>query len=389
MAEYNLNEFGVPDKTGRKPRDGMVKGGEILHEFDEEYSPIKEYSELLKKKRISGSYDDFLKEYAWLEVHLERIANFMDREHGMDQINMSAYFVVLKGDDHKCVQIEFPYENTVLNYRYNGNDFTQYFTSTISGDTASYRQNDLAEKYFNQLMESIPTHQLRHMNWIVPKFISNYALDADPHLTVEMAFDIREIEKDNSGIYADLFFRERKRFPFFPFQPVFAGKKNETAVIILPKEQLFNVEEFRKEIANRTNIDLNKIRLDRQYDFKIPIDDLKYSVGLRTVRDIQANYKNPTEISDSLAKDFVRVSQQGIRCAQKCVASDYTKGKDSEGVKEGLFKRILDSYQNPKFADIPSAIFGPPEDLTYFGDRLRSEMNRKFKEYKKRHVNEV
>ena len=389
MTEHTLDEFGIPDKTGRKPRDGIKKCGEILHEFGEDYSPVKEYSELLKKNKISGSYDDFLKEYAWLEAHLEGIADFMYREHGMDQINMSAYFVVLKGDDHKCVQIEFPYENTVLNYHYNGNDFTQYFTSTISRDTASYRQEDLAENYFKQLMESIPTHQLRHMNWIVPKFISNYALDADPHLTVEMAFDIRGLGKNNSGIYADLFFRERKRFPFFPFQPVFAGKKNETAVIILPKEELFNVEEFRKEIANRTNIDLNKIRLDRQYDFKIAIEDLKYSVGLRTVRDIRDKYKNPTEISDSLAGDFVRVAQQGIRCAQKCVASDYTKGKDPEGVKEGLLKRILNSYQNPSFIDISSAIFGPPEDLTYFGDRLRSEMGRKFKAYKKRHVNEV
>ena len=175
MAEYNLNDFGVPDKTGRKPRDGIEKGGEILHEFGEDYSPIKEYSGLLKKKKISGSYDDYLKDYIWLENHLEKIVNFMHREHAKDYIDMSAYFIVLKdvdhkGDGHDCVQIKFPYENTVFNYHCNGINFAQFFTSTISGNMP-YKLEDLVDSYFKKLVEAIPTHQLKPMaslwGWIL------------------------------------------------------------------------------------------------------------------------------------------------------------------------------------------------------------------------------
>jgi len=383
MAEYTLNDFGVLDKTCRKPRDGIEKGGDILHEFGEDYGPIKEYSELLKNNKISGSYEDFQKDYAWLESHIKTIANYMHREHGIDQINMSAYFVVLKGDDHDCVQINFPYENTVLNYHCNGPDFAQFFTSTISGDI-SHKKGDLVETYFKKLVEAIPDHQLKHINWIIPKFISNYALDADPHLTIEMEFDYDAIKKENCGIYAHFFVQKRKKFPFFPFQPVFAGENEETAVIILPKEDLFNVEEFRKEIAEKTGINKNKIKLDKRYDLKVAIEDLKYSVGLRTLHDIRIEHRNLTEISDSLlAKDFLYRSQQGLRCAQKCATSDYTKGKDFEGMEEGLLKRIIDSYQNPSFVNIPSAIFGPPDDLDYFGDQLRKKGNNIFMEYKK------
>lgn len=225
------------------------------------------------------------------------------------------------------------------------------------------------------------------MNWIVPKFISNYALDADPHLTIEMEFDFDAIQKRNSGVYAGLFIQNRKKFPFFPFQPVFGGTKEETAVIILPKEGLFNDEEFRNGIADRININPSKIKLDKRSDFRIAIGDLKHSVGLRTVRDIRIKHKNLPEISDRLlASEFIQMSTQGIRCAQKCAASDYIKGKDPEGIEEGLVKRIIDSYQNPSFADIPSAIFGPPEDLKYFGTRLMRKGNRIFREHKKKEL---
>ena len=246
MAEYTLDEFGIPEKTGRTPRRGIQKGGQILHKFDEEYGPVKEYSEFLKKKMISGSFETFLNDYAWLENHLGKIANFIHKEYGIDRLNASAYFVVLSGADHDCVQINFPYENTVLNYHYNGPNFAQYFTSTISGDITSYRQNDLAEHYFGELVKSIPDRQLVRTNWIEPKFISNYALDADPHLTLEMELDFEGIQQDNSGIYSDLFIQKREKFPFFPFQPIFAGKKEETAVIILPMEELFNSLSLRK-----------------------------------------------------------------------------------------------------------------------------------------------
>jgi len=384
MSEYFLNEFGIPEKTDRKPRLGIKKGGQILHKFDEEYGPVREYSEFLGKKMISGSFETFLKDYAWLKDHLGKIADFTYKEYGIDRVNMSAYFVILSGADHDCVQINFPYENTVLNYHYNGPNFAQYFTSTISEDFASYRQKDLVNHYFIELMNSIPDHQLIRTNWIEPKFISNYAFDGDPHLTLEMELDFEGIQQDNSGIYSDLFIRERERFPFFPFQPIFAGKKEETAVIILPMEELFNIGEFKKEIANRLNIDPGKIKIDRRYDFKIAIEDIMYSVGLPTVHNIRIKYRNPTEISASIANDFLLMSQQGIRCAHESTASDYIKGKDTEGIEEGLVKRILDSYQNPSFVTPSSAIFGPPENLTYFSDQLRLEMNSRFRKFKEK-----
>ncbi len=388
MAESTLDEFGILGKTGKRPRKGIKEGKTILNKFTGDYGPVPEYEASLENDRSSKAYDTFQKDYAWLEVHIGRIADFMYIEHGISHIYMSAYFVVLSDSDHDCVQIKFPYENTVLNYHYSGPNFAQCLTSTIREDITSYKQKDLADQFLRELMESIPDHQLRHMNWIEPKFISNYALDADPHFTIEMEIDLEGMRKDNSGIYADLFIQERKKFPFFPFQPVFAGKKEETAVIILPKEELFDIEKFRNGIARRTNIDPSKIKIDRRYDFKIATEDLKYSVGLRTAHNIRIKYRNPTHISDRIVNDFVRASQQGLRCAQKCTTSDYIKGKDKEGMEKGLIKRILDSYQNPSFANIGYAIFGPPEELTYFDDALRLKMNQKFRKYKKRRLDQ-
>ena len=247
MTEYTLDEFGIPEKVGNDPKDGIKKGDEILHKFDGEYGPVPEYKERLKKERSAIAYNNFQKDFDWLEAHIGKISDFMYQEHGMDKINMCAYFVVLKDADHDCVQINLPCENTVLNYHYNGPNFAQYLTSTISSDIAHdiNRHKDLVKKYFIELMEAIPKHQLRYMNWLEPKFISDRAFDADSHFTVEMEFDLEGIQEDGSGIYADLFIQKKEKFPFFPFNPVFAGKKEETAVIILPKEDLFDVVEFR------------------------------------------------------------------------------------------------------------------------------------------------
>ena len=193
MAEHDLKDkFGIPEKVGNDPRDGIKEGEKILHKFDGEYGPVPEYKERLKKEGSSTAYNNFKKDYDWLEAHIGKIADFMYKEHGIDKINMCAYFVVLKDVDHDCVQIHFPYENTVLNYHYNGPNFAQYLTSTISSDIAqdTHRQRDLVKKYFIELMEAIPEHQLRYMNWLEPKFISDRAFDADSHFTVEMEFDL-------------------------------------------------------------------------------------------------------------------------------------------------------------------------------------------------------
>ena len=63
-----------------------------------------------------------------------------------------------------------------------------------------------------------------------------------------------------------------------------------------------------------------------------------------------------------------------------------SKGKDLEGMEKGLLERILNSYENPSFVNIPTAIFGPPKELTYFDERLRMELHRRFGEYKKRRL---
>lgn len=389
MGEHTISdEFGILPKTGKKPKDGIKAGKKILHGFDYEYGPVPEYADRLKNEGSSTAYNNFKKDYDWLEAHIGKIADFVYREHGIDHINMCAYFIILKDTDHDCVQIHFPYENTALNYHYNGPNFAQYLTSTISSDISPniHMQKDLVSKYFNELWEAIPDHQLKNITWIVPKFISDYALDVDPHLTVEMEFDLQEIQRDRSGIYSDLFIQERKKLPFVPFQPIFGGEKGETAVIILPKEDLFDVNEFRNGIAKRINIDPSKIKIDRRYDFKIATEDLKYSVGLRTARNIRVKYKNPTEISDGIVTDFVRISQQGLEGAQKCATSDYTKGKNLDSMKKGLVERILKSYENPLFVNVHTSIFGPPEELFYFDDRLRQEMYSKFREYKKKRL---
>ncbi|RZB28659.1 MAG: hypothetical protein AEth_01919 [Candidatus Argoarchaeum ethanivorans] len=387
MVEYSLDDWGIPKKTGNKPCKGVEKGDKILKSFSEDYNPVLKYIERLKKKSSTKAFDDSQREYDWLESRLEDIAGYANRECGIDKIGLSAYFITLTSEDHKCMQIDFPRENTILNCHFNGPNFAYYFTSTVRKDVRDYKQRDLAKAYLNELWEYIPTQQLKHINWIAPKFISNYAFDADPHLTVEIEFD-REGLNESGAIYSDLFIQEKKKFPFFPFQPFFGGKKEETAVIIVPTEGLFNIDIFRDKIADRIHIeDQNKIQVVKKDDFKIAIEDLKYySVGSRTIKDIQVRHRNSKEISDRLISDLLQMSEQAIRGAQQCAASDYVKGKDDKAMEDGLINRLIDSYENPALMDLESTIFGPPQDLLPFDGNIMSELNRDFQEYKRKHV---
>ena len=386
MVEHILNDFGVPNKTGNKPRNGVKKCGQILKKFSIDHGPIPEFEEILGKERSSKAYSTFREDCNWLKHHLAPIANFIDKQLGEDKIRLSAYFIRLQKKDHDCIQIQFPYENTVLNYHYNGPNFAEYFTSTITSEAGKYRQRELLESYFKELVEYIPERQLRHINWIMPKFISGYALDSDPHLTVEMEFDSKRTQEDDQGVYSDLFIELQDEYPFFPFQPVFAGEKEETVVIILPQDSLFDVERFREQMAARIPIDPKKIMMDRRYNFEIPIMDLKYSVGLRTSHNIRIKYKNPEQISYELANDFIQMAEQGLRCAQKCTASDYLKGKNDNEMEKGLHDRIVDAYKQMPPSDLLHATFGSPKELKYFDSNLMLEMNERFQKHKKRVV---
>jgi len=382
MVEYDLDDLGVPVKTGNKPRDGVKKGNKILQKFTEDYNPVSEYKKFLEE-RSPTAFASFNKDYDWLNSRLESIAEFAYREFEIDKINMSAYFITLKVEDHDCMQIKFPHENTILNSHYNGPNFAYYFTSTVKNDVKKYKQKDLAISYLTELWESIPNHQLKNINWIAPKFLSNYAYDADPHLTVEMEFDLDGMQKDG-GIYSDLFVKEKKKFPFFPFQPFFGGKKEETGVIILPKDELFDIDGFRKKIADRVNLeDPNRMQLDKRYDFKIEFEDLTYLSDYQRIKNIRIKHANSTQMLEELTRDIVQMSEQVLRCAPQCTASDYVKGKDNEAIEKGLFKRFIDSYENRTFGNLESTIFGPPQERTPFDGDLVSKMNKNFQEYKK------
>ena len=388
MVEYDLDDLGVPAKTENKPRDGIKKGDKILHKFNEEYNPVLEYKERLKKESPTA-FASFNKDYEWLKSHLDSIVKFAHNEFEIDEINMSTYFITLNAEDHNCMQIEFPHENTILNSHYNGPNFAYYFTSTVNNNVKNYNQIDLARSYLRELWESIPNHQLENINWIAPKFLSDYAYDADPHLTVEMEFDLDGIQQDG-GIYSDLFVQEKRKFPFFPFQPFFGGKKgDETGVIILPKDELFDIGDFRKKIANRLNIDdSNRMRLDKRYDFKINIEDIMNLSDYRTIKNIRIKHANSTEMLGELTRDIVQMSEQVLRGAQQCTASDYVKGKDDEAIEKGLIKRFIDSYENPTIGNLESTIFGPAQGRRPFDGDLVLKMNKEFQEYKKNRVGE-
>ena len=382
MVDYSLDDLGVPLKTGKKPIDGVKKGDKILKDFSDDYNPVSEHGEILKREG-SKAFSEFQKDYEWFNSHLERIAKYAHRECGWDTIRLDTYFITL---NHKCMQTDFPYENTILNCHYNGpNDFAYYFTSTVKNDIRSYKQKDLAKIYLNELWEHIPENQLKNINWIAPKFISNYALDADPHITVEVDFNLEGLQSDG-GIYSDLFIQEEKKFPFFPFQPFFGGPEKETAIIILPPEEQFDIDVFVQNIANRIHIPTSEIQVDKKYNFEIAIEDLKYSTDIQAIKKIRTEHISSTEISERLVSDIMQMSEQSMRGAQQCTASDYVKGKSYEAMTEGLTKRFIESYKYPSFMDLKSAIFGPPEDLFPFDKNIERELNEDFKDYKLRNV---
>ena len=380
MTEYSLDDLGVPLKTGNKPRDGVEKGDKILKEYSDDYNPVSEYGKILESQS-SKAFAEFQKDYEWFNLHLDKIAKYAHRECGRDTIRLDTYFITL---NHKCMQTDFPNENTILNCHYNGpNDFAYYFTSTVKNEVRDFNQKDLAKSYLNELWEHIPQNQLKHINWIEPRFISNYALDADPHITVEVDFNFEGVQNDG-GIYSDLFIQEDKKFPFFPFQPFFGGAEKETVVIILPPEDQFEIDVFLQKIADKIHIPTSEIRMGKKHNFEIAIEDLKFSTNLQVIKKNRIEHKSSTEISEKLISDFIQMSVQNMRGVQQCTASDYVKGKNDEAIAEGLTKRLIESYNNPAFMDLESAIFGPPEDLIPFDKNIARELDKDFKDYKLR-----
>jgi len=382
MVRYSLDDLGVPVKTGKNPRDGVEKGEKILKDFSDDCNPVSKHGKILKSQS-SKAFAEFQKEYEWFDSHLKRIAKYAQKECGRDTIRLDTYFITLA---HKCMQTDFSNENIILNCHYNGpNDFAYYFTSTVKNEVRDYRQRDLAKSYLKELWEHIPIWQLKNINWIAPKFISNYAYDSDPHLTVEIEFDLEGIQRDG-GIYSDLFIQEAKKFPFFPFQPFFGGAKKETVVVILPPEDQFEIDVFVQKIADKIHIPTSEIQVGKKYNFEIAIENLKFSTNLQVIKKNRIENRSSKEISEKLISNFIQMSVQNMRGVQQCTASDYVKGKDDEAMAEGLTKRLIESYNNPAFMDLESAIFGPPQDLRPFDRNILVELDRDFQEYKRKEV---
>lgn len=291
---------------------------------------------------------------------------------------LDSFFVSL---NHDCIQTDFPHENTILNCHFNNPaEFAFYFTSTINNEAKSFDKKDLVKSYLHELWDYIPENQLKHINRIVPKFISNYTIDSDPHISIEVCLDFEGIQ-ENGGMYSDLFV-QKKIFPFFPFQPFYGGKTKETMAIILQSEEIFDIEDFVKKIADRIGRSPKEIQVEKVQKFEIAIDDLRYSTNPQAIKEMRIQYKEAGEISDTLYRYFMGTSMHNMRAIQQCAASDFVKGKNNKEMTDGLVDRLLDSYRNPMFTDLKASIFSPPEERIYFDDNISRELIKDFEGYK-------
>ena len=349
----------LSEKTGLSPEEGVKNAKEQIKKYSETSGPVDDYVEELRDKQKSGdkaaskAYEEYQKDLKWLGVHMGKLSCYLSDRFGLDEIELQAYIMEVSGDDHECYKIKSRFNNTTLDVHEHGVNCAFY--STFALDLKALSESDisfelaqelLAREIFKEIIDNMPNHQLGIINQIQPNFITDYTIDSDPSFCVQIELDLPKILKDpiGCGVYSDLFLTQADKFPYFPFQPIYADNEKEKTLVIIPADMVFDGGAFREDVAKRLNVDKKRVKLHKLYNLSVDIEELGYSVAPHAAHNIRIRPRSSDDINAEMAKVFLDMCEIDVRIIQGAGGGLGVKGRKGEEFNEGVKERIKDFY---------------------------------------------
>lgn len=394
----DLEDYMLKKKAGEGPEEGLKKAKEEIKKYNETSGPVEDYAEELKDKRQSGdrvaskAYDEYQKDLEWLGVHMGKLSGYLRDRFGLEQIELQAYIMEVSGEDHECYKIKSRFNNTTLDVHEHGLNCAFYSTfaldlEAMSESTLNFElaQELLAREIFKEIIDNMPDHQLEIVNQIQPNFITDYTIDSDPSFCVQIELDLLKILKNpiGCGVYSDLFLTQADKFPYFPFQPIYADNEKEKTLIIIPADMVFDGGIFRETVANRLNVDKEKVRLHKLYNLGMDIEELEYSVAPHAAHNIRIRPQSSEDINAEMAKVFLDMCEIDVRIVQGAGGGLGVKGRKGEEFNEGVKERIKDFYGKMTGSDVYFALFGLPREHKYIDPSIQRDLHEELQGKKK------
>lgn len=331
--------------------------------------------------RSAKLMEDYDKVYGWINKNIKEIAKIWKNEFGSKTITLCLYFIELKKEVHDCIQINFDYDNVILNVRQcRGGDYGAYFTCSLQNQTSPNKRFDihspsldlkpLMQQFYSEFVSKLPPRQLENLTEVYPLFLSEFGSDNDQHLTVDLRF------KEGAGMYSKLFVDQKERYRSYSYQPVYADKEREICTLIVRPEDCLDIYETINEIRRMGCTDKidGEIKIIGRIDVEVDIEETIYAGGAIVACDPDVIVRgfNIGGIDNNIVRSYVYGFTNLIRVEEGSGVSSIVKGKKISTIEENIENHLsgmqtvaLGTYNEGKNYPISHSNFGFNENIIY------------------------
>jgi hypothetical protein len=340
-------------------------------------NPIEDF---LKKARYRESdiQKDVNKSKDWLEDNFKALMGYLNDEIGVEEIQLRTFFIRIPREIHNCYKIDFPFENIALGYHEHGNKFAFHMSSTLENIDSIYDrdflllQEQFVEAFYKEFMRIIPRHQLKAIYQLIPDFFSANGIDPEPRFNME-------IEVNRKKAYGSLFLDRREELPLYLFMPIYASMKDEIPIVITPNP-LYDVRPLIRQIAERINVDFEKISNYRYVDLVLDFAEIKNATALRAARKIRTTYER---VDLRAAKEFLKMNYEDLSATENTSMINRSKGEEYQELYRKILVLMRKQYESMNSGTLSDPLFGPREERVPIDKDLKNRMVERFKKDKK------
>ena len=321
---------------------------------------------------------NYQKVYDWVNKHIKDIMKIWTQEFGSKTITLWIFFIELR--NHDCIQVNFDFNNVILNVREDGGDYRSQFTCSLINETSpdkrvniyskSLNLREPLEKFYNGFMPNLPWRQLKCLSKVYPKFLSDFGPDRDPSLTVELTFE------GGVGTYSKLFYDQKDRYRSYSYQPIYADQEKEVCTIIVRPEEGLDIHETIRKIGEMAGCRKEDVRLIGRVDLEVDIETTPFVGGTIAACDFVVKAMRYGGIDNNIVKRYIGGCENIFKIIENSGASSIIKGKGEEAVQNNIDTHLsciqniaLDNVCTGKNFLIASNEFGFNEDIIY-GDTI-------------------
>lgn len=367
-----LREIGLHEKHDLNGEKAIQDAEKVIKE-----NPVEDF---LKKARSRESdiRKDVNTSKDWLEDNFKALMRCLNDEIGVEEIHLRTFFIRISRKIHNCYKIDFPFENIALGYHEHGDKFAFHMSSTLENiDSIHNRdffllQEQFVEAFYKEFMRIIPKRQLVAIHQLIPDFFSANGIDPEPRFNME-------IEANRKRAYGSLFLDYREELPLYLFMPIYASMKDEIPIVIT-LDPLYDIKPLIRQIAERINVDYEKISNYRYVDLVLDFEEIKNATALRAARKIRTTYK---KVSLRAAKEFLKMNYEDLSATENTSIINRSKGEEYRELYRKILVLMRKQYESMNSGTISDPLFGPKEERVPIDKDLKKKMMRRFKKDKK------